>query len=87
MMSNNGHFIFCLETQSLKAGDSNAAYELCLTTALKNVVVKALLFILKLIHTKGDGPKRSYRGECSVWVFHYVSDFEAGLLMSVSWSV
>lgn len=59
-----------------------------LTVALKNVLLKALLvIILKLIHTKGDGPKRSYREECSVWAFQYVRDFEASLLMSVCSSV
>lgn len=75
-----------LEKQSFKR--LMTKYELCLTVALKNVLLKALLvIILKLIHTKGDGPKRSYRGECSVWALHYVRDFEASLLMSVCSSV
>lgn len=28
---------------------------------------KVLLLMLGFAHTKGDGPKKSYRGECSVW--------------------
>lgn len=44
---------------------SDAQHEMCLTAALKNVILKALL-VDRSNTPKGDGPKQSYRGESAV---------------------
>lgn len=60
---------------------TTTTYELYLTAALW--LSELLLFMLQLMHTKGDGPEQSSRGENPCVGISLCCDFEATLLMCV----